>query len=288
MLTPSNALKEKRDEFQSPFPISIHHMDYDNKEIYLFYLHWHQEFELFLVTKGIITLEIESKSYILHKGEALFINRNVLHVAKNNHQQSCAFKAIVFHDDLLINQNEKLLYNKYILPIINQKDFMCICMKDMDLNIIYLFNQVEQSYRLNEELKIKSILLNFWNTLYECIFSKQIPIFSIINNDNILDSIAFIETNYMQDIKLDHLAKLSCLSVSQFSKLFKERMHMSPIQYLMRVRIMNSCQKLLETDTKISSIALMCGFNNISYYNKIFYSFIGCTPSNYRQHRYTH
>ena len=37
-----------------------------------------------------------------------------------------------------------------------------------------------------------------------------------------------------------------------------------------------------ETDKKIGEIANLTGFNNISYFNKVFLKTIGCTPKEYR------
>lgn len=50
----------------------------------------------------------------------------------------------------------------------------------------------------------------------------------------------------------------------------------------MRYRILQSCHLLQETDKKIGEIANLTGFNNISYFNKVFLKTIGCTPKEYR------
>ena len=52
--------------------------------------------------------------------------------------------------------------------------------------------------------------------------------------------------------------------------------------HLNRLRIVKSCEMLLRTDKKITEIASLCGFNNISYFNRTFYKIMGISPSGYR------
>mgnify|MGYP001080899457 FL=1 len=72
------------------------------------------------------------------------------------------------------------------------------------------------------------------------------------------------------------------MSEGQFSRVFKQTMKLSPVQYLMRYRILQSCQLLRDTDKKIGEVANLSGFNNISYFNRVFLQTIGCTPKEYR------
>ena len=94
--------------------------------------------------------------------------------------------------------------------------------------------------------------------------------------------IEFIKENYSYEISLIELAELLPMSEGQFCRVFKQHMKMSPIQYLMRYRILQSCRLLQDTDKKVGEIANLTGFNNISYFNKVFLKIIGCTPREYR------
>ena len=95
--------------------------------------------------------------------------------------------------------------------------------------------------------------------------------------------IKYIKENYAYEITLAELAEILPMSEGQFSRVFKRTMKMSPIQYLMRYRILQSCKLLQDTDKKIGEIANLSGFNNISYFNRVFLNTIGCTPKEYRE-----
>jgi AraC-like DNA-binding protein len=94
--------------------------------------------------------------------------------------------------------------------------------------------------------------------------------------------VSYMQENYSYEITLSELAGLLPMSEGQFCRVFKKTMKMSPMQYLMRYRILQSCRLLQDTDKKIGEIANLSGFNNISYFNKVFLQTIGCTPKEYR------
>ncbi|WP_083461380.1 helix-turn-helix domain-containing protein [Cellulosilyticum ruminicola] len=73
------------------------------------------------------------------------------------------------------------------------------------------------------------------------------------------------------------------ISQGQLCRFFKGMTQMSVIEYLNYYRISKSIQLLDSTDKQISEIALDVGFNNISYYNKIFKYYIHMTPMVYRK-----
>lgn len=94
--------------------------------------------------------------------------------------------------------------------------------------------------------------------------------------------VEYMHQNYAYEITLAELAALLPMSEGQFCRVFKQVMKLSPMQYLMRYRILQSCRMLQDTDKKVGEIANLSGFNNISYFNKVFLNTIGCTPKEYR------
>ena len=104
-----------------------------------------------------------------------------------------------------------------------------------------------------------------------------------VNADQLSDSLVYIHKNYHQNITLEELAEYAHLSEGQFCRSFKELTGMTPFRYLIRYRILQSCNQLLLTDKKVTEIALSCGFNNISYYNRAFFKIMRMTPTEYRK-----
>lgn len=93
----------------------------------------------------------------------------------------------------------------------------------------------------------------------------------------------YIDENYSADISLDHIARYVYLSTSHFARAFKQCYDISPIQYLLTVRIQRSLPLLEETNEKIGDIALAVGFSAQQRFNEIFKKQIGVSPSEYRR-----
>ena len=59
-------------------------------------------------------------------------------------------------------------------------------------------------------------------------------------------------------------------------------MNMTCIEYLNQYRLEMASRQLTETELPVTSIALESGFNNISYFNRVFKKKFGVTPKEYR------
>ena len=97
----------------------------------------------------------------------------------------------------------------------------------------------------------------------------------------------YIQKNYRQKIELQDVAEHLHMTKSYLCRFFKKETGETIINYTNRVRINNS--KLLLADTKIplAEVALLCGFEDQSYFTKVFRGFVGVTPRKYRENRVT-
>lgn len=96
-------------------------------------------------------------------------------------------------------------------------------------------------------------------------------------------SVNYINNNFERDISLGDIAKFVFLSPSYFTRAFKEEMRISPISYLLKVRVERAKELLADTDQKISDIALSVGFSNQQRFNEIFKKYTNLTPLQYRK-----
>ncbi len=87
----------------------------------------------------------------------------------------------------------------------------------------------------------------------------------------------------MNPIRLCDIAALVSMSDSALSHFFKKRTNRNIVDYINDIRISNATKMLFETTNSISEIAFLCGFNNISNFNRIFKKNRGKTPSEYRE-----
>lgn len=96
------------------------------------------------------------------------------------------------------------------------------------------------------------------------------------------EALTYVLRHYSEAIAVAQLAELTGLSVSQFDRRFKRLYAMTPMQYVLRVRINASCQALTSSGRSVADIALACGFYDQSYFTKQFHKQLGQTPTEYR------
>lgn len=99
----------------------------------------------------------------------------------------------------------------------------------------------------------------------------------------IRQALAFIHQNYMLPISRKDIARSVNLSENYFTSLFREEMHLTPWEYLTRLRIRIACRLLQETSLNIKAIALQVGFSDPGYFTRVFTRLMGDTPQNYRR-----
>lgn len=92
----------------------------------------------------------------------------------------------------------------------------------------------------------------------------------------------FIRANYAT-AKISDVAKYVGLHRSYLTNLFKEKIGVSPQEYLMQCKIKQACKLLEETDNPIQEIARQVGYDNPLTFSKTFKSFYGVSPKFYRQ-----
>lgn len=94
-------------------------------------------------------------------------------------------------------------------------------------------------------------------------------------------AIEYMHQNFGDKLKVEHLAKLVNMSESHFIRTFKKETQLSPIEYLIGLRL-DKAKKLLRGKSKnITEIALQCGFNSSSHFSSCFLKQFGITPTEY-------
>ncbi|MDR0688958.1 MAG: helix-turn-helix domain-containing protein [Spirochaetaceae bacterium] len=94
----------------------------------------------------------------------------------------------------------------------------------------------------------------------------------------------YIWEHYTRRISLQEIAQISGLSAPYFSTIFKEEVGENLSSYLNRLRVEKASRLLTETNLSLSEIAGSCGFEDQSWFSKIFKSYTGVSPGKYRTH----
>lgn len=106
---------------------------------------------------------------------------------------------------------------------------------------------------------------------------------NIKNAKNLSTALEFIRQNYTESLTLDKVSKVVYLSPYYLSHLFREELDITFVEYLTRVRI-ERAKYLLKNDTvPIITVASNVGYEDPSYFSKVFKRNTGFSPNQYRK-----
>jgi AraC-like DNA-binding protein len=283
-------LKEKIPHGNAMFPLEVHMFDTDVRLDERINCHWHEELEFLVITKGTADFHINERSYRISEGEVLFVNSNLLHSATSVQNMPFNFFAVVFSPALLGGYSNDIIQQKYIAPVLNSKISFPAHIKPVNgygeqiLALLYEIKNLYFEKRNAYELLIKTKLYEIWNLLLSV--SESTNIIEVKNNNyrilRIKSVLEYIGQKYSQKITLPELSSAFNMSEGQFCRFFKSMVRHSVVDYINSYRINESAALLQKTDMDIGEISCMVGFNNISYFNKIFRRYMHCSPSEFR------
>jgi AraC-like DNA-binding protein len=146
--------------------------------------------------------------------------------------------------------------------------------------IIPYFNQNTPPFEKLLELKFKELLLNILSNP----LNKQLLAYLYSLKDNYKTPIwQVMEKNYMHNLSIKELAKISNRSVTSFKKDFYEYYHATPGRWIMGKRLKYAEMLLTTSNLSISDVAFNSGFENSSHFSRIFKEKFGSSPQRYRK-----
>ncbi|WP_377702347.1 GlxA family transcriptional regulator [Pseudoduganella sp. UC29_71] len=99
------------------------------------------------------------------------------------------------------------------------------------------------------------------------------------------EAVTLMEANIEEPLSTDDIANLVGLSRRQLERLFKQYLGSLPSRYYLELRLQRARQLLLETNSSIVQVGLMCGFSSGSHFSTAFGTLFGNTPREERQRK---
>ncbi|HNX15322.1 MAG TPA: AraC family transcriptional regulator [Oscillospiraceae bacterium] len=125
--------------------------------------------------------------------------------------------------------------------------------------------------------------LNVWlSVMLHRFINYTFDFTQVKHSDVVFKAMNYIKANYAGKITLDDIAKHVFLSRSYLSTVFKDDTGMSVTDYIKHIRIEKSKLFLLDNRIKLADIAALCGFEDQSYFTKVFRSEVGISPKKFR------
>jgi AraC-like DNA-binding protein len=101
--------------------------------------------------------------------------------------------------------------------------------------------------------------------------------------DQVLKTIHYMAENLHRPLTLAQLAAVAGWSPTHYSMVFRRQLNLSPIEYLLRLKIQRACERLRASDDLIAEIAQGLGFADPFYFSRLFRHRAGLSPRAYRE-----
>jgi len=92
----------------------------------------------------------------------------------------------------------------------------------------------------------------------------------------------YIDLHYTEEINLEEISRVACLSHYHFLRLFKSVFEITPYQYVLQKRLYKAAELIRTTSTPIGDISMMVGFESLPSFSDTFKKEFGVSPSKYR------
>ena len=252
-------------------------------------LHWHDEMELIYIKKGIGRITVDFREYKVTGPSLVLILPGQLHSIDPFNEEAMEYENIIFSPNMLVSRQNDVTATDFLLPLITGKItvptvFTPVYPYYEDIIApIDACDEICKTKPQGYELYVKSQLFQFFFILD----NRCRNLTTTGKNKKTLDKmkivLKYIENNYMQKITIGDIAAAVGFSESHFMRYFKETMGTSFVEYLRDYRLTIASRLLTSSDSSILNIAAETGFENLSYFNRVFKEKYKMTPRQFRK-----
>lgn len=96
------------------------------------------------------------------------------------------------------------------------------------------------------------------------------------------DALSYIEQHFRDPIEIRHLTRIAHMSESTLTRTFHRVLGRSPIEHVIRIRILRAADLLQRGDIRVTEAAYQCGFSDSNYFSRQFRKVMGVSPRQFR------
>lgn len=250
--------------------------------------HWHNAMEIIYIKKGRGIINVDLTAFQVSEGDIVVVPPGQLHSIEQLSDLAMEYENIIFKLSMLMAPQEDICTEEFFQPMKHGKalpDTLYTRNSPLYPALSGCLNAIDsicQNFPYGYQLAIKGQLFSFFYELSKSFHSAA----SHGNNkslDRLKGLLKYVETNYWEKISIADAARICGFSQSHFMKFFKASMGVSFTDYLNDYRITMAARLLGSSSDTVVNIASETGFENLSYFNRVFKRKYQCTPREFRK-----
>jgi AraC-type DNA-binding domain-containing proteins len=249
--------------------------------------HSHDFISMIYVLSGTCIYNIDNTHHLVKKGDMIICNPGVHHGKTIGQGEEIIELHVGLTNIALEDLPKNHMISKDACPIIcitkyEQEIFKCCS------DIFLEQEKCEPGSEVMMKIHVMKLIVTFLKSIYPAEIHTKIPDFSFETYDKatvVNTLVSFINDNYMKEITLDTISKNMYLSPAYISKVFKEEMGESPINYLIKVRLSKARELLTGTNLSVKAAAKSVGYDDAYHFSKLYKKYYNEPPIKTKQQK---
>jgi len=249
--------------------------------------HYHPSYEIYYLLEGERMYFVKDQSYIIKKGDFVFIPPNVIHKTLTTshyaHERILISFTADFLDPLIGQLSGVSWYNLFdaTYPIVTVPMSKGALFQDMMFKILGMYQEQRSDSHCYLQLLILELLL-LLNRHHEksTLKAKQTQTAS---QRKTYEIVRFINENFMCDLSLTMLSQRFFISPFYLSHIFKDATGFSLSEYIIQLRILEAKKLLSQTNHSMTRVAELVGFDSSTHFGRTFKKVTSMTPRDYKK-----
>ena len=258
-------------------------------------VHWHDNFELTLVTDGTVLMLVGGESIRLEKGDFLFINSGPLHKLCQAGAEAGRYCMAIIHPSLV--GCEEGLMREAVEPLRRRRWMPFVILRRGHTgkipDVFARMLECESRPDAATPMEAAGLALELWAAMLRAFQNEgalapdagtgHTPRKDEAETIAVRAMVSFVQSQYGERLTLSKIASAGRVCRSSCCELFARHLGQSPVAYLNEFRLETARRLLRESRDPIADVAFACGFSNQSYFTRLFKIRFGETPFRARQ-----
>lgn len=244
---------------------------------------FHEEIEIKYCYEGSFNILINSDVFTIRAGDITLTNPYEVHENLSIGNEKAKYYVLIFGVDigaeLGINADLRRLF------FVEKKKFKNIFkdnprIREVIKNIVEEKREKKEHYQTVLKGLIEQLIALL---LRDGLKEDESNYDNLKPKETIVPALSLIHNEYANKLSVERLAGVCCMSVSSFLRAFKTATGTTPIRYLIEYRMSIADMLLQSTDKACEEIAVICGFDDPTYFNKLYKKTRGISPHKSRK-----
>lgn len=234
---------------------------------------WHEALELHLYCGGEGEVLLDGEPFLVRSGDTVCVDSGCIHCTKT--ESEVCYHCLIVRADFCESVGISLDELRFV-PLVKSEEA-----KKSFERLLFL-HQTENG--VARKAKLVAALLELLAYLQENCLADERPVSGKESYQSVKEAILYIRKNYADKLTLDEISKAAYENKFALTRKFKKATGKTVVRYINEHRI-GRVKELLANGETVSQAAYACGFNNLSFFTKIFKRYAGVLPSEYKKEK---